>query len=69
MSAMSQPLLDPASLPQVDRRTERRTPPPLGELVVESGWRPTDRPSVHEPSWLIAHGYAPERRARARRGA
>ncbi len=51
--------------PTMERR-ERRTPraPAWGELVVESAWRPSDRPLVQSEGWLIAHGYAPERRER-----
>jgi hypothetical protein len=51
--------------PTMERR-ERRTPkaPAWGELVVESSWRPTDRPVVQAEGWLIANGYAPERRER-----
>jgi hypothetical protein len=47
-------------------RRERRAPaaPTWGELVVESSWRPSDRPKVQAEGWLIANGYAPERRAR-----
>jgi hypothetical protein len=49
--------------PTQDRR-EGRPPKPgaWGELLVESSWRPTDRPRVESTGWLIAHGYAPERR-------
>jgi hypothetical protein len=52
--------------PAADRR-RRASPaaPALGELVVESSWRPTDRPPVAVPGWLVAHGYAPERRRAA----
>jgi hypothetical protein len=46
-----------------DRREARRPPAPTyGELVVESSWRPADRPPVQSEGWLIAHGYAAERR-------
>jgi hypothetical protein len=45
------------------RRTPQPSAPQLGELLVESSWRPADRPRTSE-GWLIAHGYAPERRER-----
>lgn len=32
-----------------------------GELVIESAWRPSDKPKV-ETDWLRSHGYLPERR-------
>lgn len=34
----------------------------LGELWVDFSWRPADRPQVYALGWLIAHGYAPDRR-------
>ncbi|MBI3184564.1 MAG: hypothetical protein HYZ28_20710 [Myxococcales bacterium] len=47
-------------------RTERRkgkpSAPLFGELLIESNWRPADRPPVSSEGWLRAHGYAPERR-------
>ncbi len=51
--------------PTMERR-DRRAPaaPTWGELLVESSWRPSDRPRVQSEGWLIAHGYAPERRER-----
>lgn len=60
---------DVAALPTTtDTSTmERRKGPPksqLGELVIESSWRPTDRPNVESDAWLRAHGYAPDRRQR-----
>lgn len=45
---------------------ERRhgaSPSIWGELVVESSWRPQDKPKVEE-SWLRSHGYLPDRRQR-----
>jgi hypothetical protein len=50
--------------PLMDRRQDRLPTTMWGELVVESAWRPTDRPRVESPGWLIHHGYAPERRER-----
>lgn len=44
----------------------RRTAAPVsmwGELVVETAWRPSDKPKVEE-GWLRANGYLPERRSR-----
>lgn len=44
---------------------ERRRTGPVtmwGELVVESSWRPGDKPRVESEGWLRAHGYLPERR-------
>ena len=35
---------------------------PVGELVVESAWRPSDKPRVESEGWLRSHGYLPERR-------
>ena len=47
---------------------ERRSGPPVapmfGELLVESSWRPTDKPSVESEGWLRANGYAQDRRSR-----
>jgi hypothetical protein len=52
--------------PGADRRRRARpTAPALGELLVESSWRPADRPPVAVQGWLVAHGYAPERRRAA----
>lgn len=34
-----------------------------GELVVESAWRPTDKPRVESEGWLRANGYLVDRRA------
>lgn len=33
-----------------------------GELVVESAWRPSDKPRVESEGWLRAHGYLADRR-------
>lgn len=33
-----------------------------GELIVESAWRPSDKPRVESEGWLRAHGYLSERR-------
>lgn len=57
-------IVDSNQAPTMERR-RAVTPvaPQLGELLVESSWRPTDRPRTSE-GWLIAHGYAPERRER-----
>ncbi|HEY1088641.1 MAG TPA: hypothetical protein VGE37_13140 [Archangium sp.] len=34
-----------------------------GELVVESAWRPQDKPRVESEGWLRANGYLVDRRA------
>lgn len=34
-----------------------------GELVVESSWRPTDKPRVESEGWLRQNGYLADRRA------
>lgn len=49
-------------LPTIDRRKGKAPAPLYGELLIESGWRPTDRPNVQTESWLRANGYAPDRR-------
>lgn len=43
-------------------RRQRRTASMWGELVVETSWRPTDKPKVESEGWLRANGYLPERR-------
>jgi hypothetical protein len=51
---------------RIDRRQSQPTPlPTFGELLVDFSWRPSDRPRVDSLAWLVAHGYAPERRKRA----
>jgi hypothetical protein len=50
--------------PVMERREDRQPKTAWGELVVESSWRPTDRPKVESHGWLVTHGYAPERRER-----
>ena len=52
--------------PQQSMERRRGTPPPPkhGELLIESGWRPSDKPSAESEGWLRAHGYAPDRRQR-----
>ncbi|MBX7100296.1 MAG: hypothetical protein K1X89_21445 [Myxococcaceae bacterium] len=47
-----------------ERRTGTPPAPVFGELLIESSWRPTDKPSVEAEGWLRAHGYAPDRRQR-----
>jgi hypothetical protein len=47
-----------------ERRSGRAPAPMFGELLVECGWRPTDRPAGVSEGWLRANGYAPDRRAR-----
>jgi hypothetical protein len=45
---------------------ERRRGAPVtmwGELVVESSWRPQDKPRVESEGWLRANGYLADRRA------
>ena len=49
---------------EVERRRGAPPAPKYGELLVESGWRPTDRPQGESEGWLRAHGYAEDRRAR-----
>ena len=51
---------------QMEMERRRGTPPPpkYGELLIESGWRPTDKPGIESEGWLRAHGYAPDRRQR-----
>jgi hypothetical protein len=46
----------------VDRRKGKPTPPLFGELLIESNWRPGDRPPVRSEAWLRANGYSPDRR-------
>lgn len=51
--------------PTMERREDRKpTPGMWGELLVESSWRPTDRPAAAALGWLITHGYAEDRRQR-----
>lgn len=47
-----------------DRRRGVPPAPRHGELLIESGWRPTDKPSRESEGWLRAHGYAPDRRTK-----
>jgi hypothetical protein len=47
-----------------DRRTGAPPAPKFGELLVESAWRPTDKPVSASDGWLRANGYAPDRRGR-----
>jgi len=47
-----------------ERRTGASPAPQFGELLVESAWRPTDKPVSASDGWLRANGYAPDRRAR-----
>lgn len=52
--------------PRTERRRSHATPlPTFGELLVDFSWRPSDRPRVDSLAWLVAHGYAPERRRRS----
>ena len=44
-------------------RRRNAAPSVWGELVVETAWRPQDKPKVEE-SWLRANGYLPDRRTR-----
>lgn len=48
----------------MDRRKGPPPAPKFGELLIESSWRPTDRPNTESDAWLRAHGYAPDRRQR-----
>ncbi len=50
--------------PNVDRRKGPPPAPKYGELLVESGWRPTDPTTVANDNWLRAFGLAPDRRQR-----
>ena len=50
--------------PGEDRRKGKPAAPLFGELLIESQWRPGDRPPVQCEGWLRAHGYAPDRRQR-----
>lgn len=49
---------------EMERRRGAPPPPKYGELLIESGWRPTDRPAQESEGWLRSHGYAPDRRQR-----
>jgi hypothetical protein len=62
---MNQPHPLPPPQAPADRRTRSNPRSPFGELLVESAWRPSDRPRVQDQGWRIAHGYAPERRRAA----
>ncbi len=57
MNERNQPIL----LENTDRR-RGSTASMWGELVVESMWRPSDKPRVESEGWLRSHGYLPERR-------
>ena len=48
----------------LERRKGRPSAPLYGELLVESGWRPTDQKVVASEGWLRAFGLAADRRAR-----
>ena len=48
----------------MERRQGAPPAPKYGELLIESGWRPTDKPAAESEGWLRAHGYAPDRRQR-----
>jgi hypothetical protein len=59
------PLADSNQRPTMERRRAVvPVAPNWGELLVESSWRPSDRPRTESEGWLITHGYAPERRER-----
>ena len=45
----------------IDRRRGTATTM-WGELVVESAWRPSDKPRVESEGWLRSHGYLADRR-------
>ncbi len=47
-----------------ERRGDAQRFHALGELAIESSWRPTDRAPVASEGWLRANGYAPDRRLR-----
>ena len=48
---------------EADRRRGAPPAPRFGELLIESSWRPSDKPSHQSEGWLRAHGFAPDRRA------
>ena len=59
--------MTPEQAEQAAAMERRQGPPPApqyGELLIESGWRPSDKPAVESEGWLRAHGYAPDRRQR-----
>lgn len=47
--------------PSTDRRRGKAATM-WGELVVESAWRPSDKPHVESEGWLRSHGYLADRR-------
>lgn len=51
----------PIELTNTDRR-KGKAASMWGELVVESAWRPTDKPRVESEGWLRSHGYLADRR-------
>ena len=53
----------PIQLDTTDRR-KGKSASMWGELVVESAWRPTDKPRVESEGWLRANGYLADRRTR-----
>lgn len=54
-------LNQPIQLDTTDRR-KGKAASMWGELVVESAWRPTDKPRVESEGWLRSHGYLADRR-------
>jgi hypothetical protein len=51
----------PIELTNTDRRRGKAATM-WGELVVESAWRPSDKPRVESEGWLRSHGYLADRR-------
>ena len=52
----------PIQLDSTDRR-KGQAATMWGELVVESAWRPSDKPRVESEGWLRSHGYLADRRS------
>ena len=52
----------PIELTNTDRRRGKAATR-WGELVIESAWRPSDKPRVESEGWLRANGYLVDRRS------